>query len=237
MAKPLFFNWSTGKDSALALYHLLKNPDFDVQHLLTSVNAHHNRVSMHGLRRDLLKAQLHALGIPSSTIELPESPTMDEYNSIMEKKVSALKNQGFSDTAFGDIFLEDLREYREKQLAEHEITAHFPLWKRDTTELIREFIDLGFRSIVVCCNGDLMDETFVGREINQSFVEDLPENVDPCGENGEFHTFCFDGPVFKYSVEFEIGDVIKREYPRPNGTKENPTVPFWFCDLLPKQST
>lgn len=223
-----YFNWSTGKDASLALYHLQKQGNLNIDLLLTSVNSHHNRISMHGLKRELLEAQAEAIGLPLKTIELPEQPTMEEYNELMGSTVNQLKSDGYTNCAFGDIFLEDLRAYREKQL--DGIKCHFPLWKRDTTELLHEFMDLGFKAVVVCLNGELLDESFLGRELDHSFLADLPENVDPCGENGEFHTFCYDGPIFSKPVPFEFGEKILRRYKKPNGEPEEHTG-FWFLDL------
>lgn len=232
--KKTYFNWSSGKDSAMALHRLLQNDNFSIDHLLTSMNTHYDRVSMHGVRRELLFEQLNSINIPYSTLELPAEPTMEEYEAIIGEKMIQLKNHGFTDTAFGDIFLEDLRKYREEKLSTVGIHAHFPLWNINTTDLLHEFINDGFRSIVVCCNDELLGKSWVGREINEKFIKELPKNVDPCGENGEFHTFCFDGPIFKEPIRFELGEIIKREYPRPNATEnQSKTVGFWFCDLLP----
>lgn len=231
--KKTYFNWSTGKDAALAFYHLQKNTDLSIEQLVTTINAHHDRVTMHGLRRSLYLQQLQSVGLPHSTIELPAQPSMETYNQLMQTKVDELKAQGFTDCGFGDIFLEDLRAYREKQL--HGIQCHFPLWKRDTKELFMEFLDLGFKAIVICINGDALDESFVGRELDLQFLEDLPEQVDPCGENGEFHTFCYDGPIFKTAVAFELGEKVMRYYDKPN-TNPPEKTPYWFMDLLPKES-
>lgn len=235
--KKTYFNWSSGKDSAMALHRLLQDTQFSVEHLLTSMNTHYDRVSMHGVRRALLDEQLRAINLPYSTLELPAEPTMEEYEAIIGAKMQELKSLGFTDTGFGDIFLEDLRNYREEKLSTVGIRAHFPLWQEDTTTLLHQFIDDGFRSIVVCCNDELLGKSWVGREITHDFIDDLPENVDPCGENGEFHTFCFDGPIFSHPIQFELGEIIKREYPRPNATEHTSnTVGFWFCDLLPKSN-
>ena len=228
-----YFNWSTGKDSALALHYLKENSSLNVDHLVTTVNSHYNRVSMHGLRNALLLDQVAAMGLSLSTVELPEQPTMEAYNSLMKKEVHRLQKEGYTDCGFGDIFLEDLRAYREKQLTG--IKCHFPLWKKDTTALFKAFIDLGFKAIVNCINGELLDASFVGRELDASFLKDLPKGVDPCGEHGEFHTFCYDGPIFSAPVPFEIGEKIVRHYKKPNGEIDEKTA-YWFMDLKPKES-
>ena len=239
MSHKTYFNWSTGKDSALALYYLLQNNDYSVQQLITTVNTHFNRVTMHGLRLELLTAQTEALNIKSSLIELPEMPSMEAYEDIMLKAVTALKDDNFTHSAFGDIYLEDLKAYRENQLATQNIKTVFPLWKRDTKQLITEFLALGFKTIVVCANSKYFDQDFVGTIIDENFIDNLPEGVDPCGENGEFHTFCFDGPIFKNPIPFTIGEKVYREYNAPK-TDDNSvcksdaeTYGVWYCDLIP----
>jgi len=224
-----YFNWSSGKDSALALYYLLQDKNYSVDYLLTSVNSHYNRVSMHGLRKELLEKQVQAVGIPGTNIELPEQPTNAEYETIMKGKVENLLTEGYEYAAFGDIFLEDLKTYRENQLKPFGIKTVFPLWKKDTKKLMSQFIDLGFKAITVCIDGSKLDKSFAGRIIDHDFINDLPKDVDICGENGEFHTFCFDGPYFKKPVNFTKGEIIMREY-NTKGFKSK----FWFCDLLPE---
>lgn len=223
-----YFNWSSGKDSTLALYYLLQDKNYSIDCLLTSVSSEYDRVSMHGLRKELLQQQTEALGIPAKIIQLPPHPTNAEYEALMKETVSELLADGYECTAFGDIFLEDLKAYREKQLEPYGIKTVFPLWKKDTKELLTNFIDLGFKAITVCVDGSKLDSSFVGRIIDHDFINDLPEDVDICGENGEFHTFCFDGPYFKQPVAFTKGEVVMREYD-VNGFKSQ----FWFCDLLP----
>lgn len=235
-----YFNWSTGKDSALALYYLLKNTKYSVDELITTVNSHYNRVSMHGLRNELLLKQTEALNIPASLIELPEMPSMEVYEQKMQETVSRLKSDGFTHSAFGDIYLEDLRLYRENKLKEQGFSAVFPIWKKDTKHLINEFLELGFKTIVVCANSKYFNEDFVGTIIDKNFIANLPEGVDPCGENGEFHTFCFDGPIFKTPITFSIGEKVYREYNTPK-TGDNDSVckstdekyGVWYCDLIP----
>ncbi|HEX9601361.1 MAG TPA: ATP-binding protein [Mariniflexile sp.] len=231
-----YFNWSSGKDSALALYYLLQDGRYAVDELITTINSHYNRVSMHGLRKELLIAQTEAINITSNLIELPEMPSMEIYEQKMLETVSRLKNEGFTHSAFGDIFLEDLRIYREEQLAKQKLKAVFPIWKRNTKELINEFLDLGFKTIVVCANSKYFNEDFVGTVIDKNFIDNLPEGVDPCGENGEFHTFCFDGPIFKNPIPFTLGEKVYREYNNPktedNSICKNDKYGVWYCDLL-----
>lgn len=234
-----YFNWSSGKDSALALYHLLQDEQYAVDELITTINSHYNRVSMHGLRKELLITQTNALNIPASLIELPEMPSMAVYEQKVLETVSRLKNKGFTHTAFGDIFLEDLRAYREEQLSKQNIKSVFPIWKRNTKELLSEFLDLGFKTIVVCANSKYFGEDFVGTIIDKNFIDNLPQSVDPCGENGEFHTFCFDGPIFKTPIPFTIGEKVYREYDNPNSDddsickSESEKYGVWYCDLIP----
>ena len=227
MAKTCF-NWSTGKDSALALYYLLQDKKYSVEYLLTAVNTHYNRVSMHGLRAGLLEQQIAAIDIPGGILELPEQPANAEYEMLMKRKVTQLKAMGFEYAAFGDIFLEDLRQYREQQLEPLGMKTIFPLWQKDSRQLMEEFIALGFKAITVCVNAELLDQSFVGRMVDTDFINSLPDGMDACGENGEFHTFCFDGPVFKFPIRFSIGETVFKEY----GTGDTKSG-FWFCDLLP----
>lgn len=231
MANQSLFNWSGGKDSALALYHTLKNPDFEVSHLMTSVNSEADRISMHGVRRSMLEAQVAAIGLPLSLLSLPGEISMEDYDALMRKQMTRFIDQGITHSVFGDIFLEDLKQYREQRLAEVGLKGHFPLWKRDTRALIQEFLELGFRTLVVSVDGSKLDKSFAGRELDEAFLKDLPENVDPCGENGEFHTFVFEGPIFNNPVTFKKGEVVGKEYKLSGETDK--TVTYWFQDLLP----
>ncbi|WP_419869644.1 Dph6-related ATP pyrophosphatase [Chryseobacterium sp. CT-SW4] len=230
------FNWSSGKDSALALYAIQKENNVKVTSLLTSINTEYQRVSMHGVPISLLEQQAKSLDLPLIKMEIPKEPTMEEYQKIMAETMNRLQSQGITHSVFGDIFLEDLRNYREEQLKSIGMKAVFPLWKKNTLELIYEFIDLGFKTIVSCVNETYLDKSFAGRVIDENFIKDLPENVDPCGENGEFHTFTFDGPIFNFPIEFEVGEIVKKTYPRPKESedKHDGDYVFWFCDLVPK---
>ncbi|WP_106914430.1 Dph6-related ATP pyrophosphatase [Chryseobacterium aurantiacum] len=236
MKPKALFNWSSGKDSTLALYKILQEDQYEVSTLLTSINKEFQRISMHGVHVSLLEKQAESLGIPLIKMELPKEPSMEEYQQIMSKTMSEIQAQGITYSIFGDIFLEDLRKYRENQLKAIGMQAVFPLWKKDTLNLIHEFLNLGFKTIVTCVNGNYLDKTFAGRIIDQQFIDDLPDNVDPCGENGEFHTFTFDGPIFKNPIDFEIGEIVKKTYPKPKANPEDQDEEylFWFCDLVLK---
>lgn len=242
MLKKVLFNWSSGKDSSFALYKLLQNKEYKVEYLFTSVSEKYNRITMHGIRKELLDLQVKSIGIPVKIVYLPEVTTMESYNLVMKNALTPIVNEGITHSAFGDIFLEDLKKYREDKLYEVGLKGIFPLWKIDTSKLIHEFINLGFKTIVTCVNSEYLDQSFVGRIIDEKFINDLPKNVDVCGENGEFHTFTFDGPIFKTTVEFEIGEVVYREYDKPksnsnemcNANENSPTYGFWYVDLLLK---
>ncbi|MBW8524686.1 diphthine--ammonia ligase [Chryseobacterium chendengshani] len=236
MKPKAIFNWSSGKDSALALYKIVKENKFDITTLLTSINKDYQRISMHGVPVSLLEKQAESLGFPLIKMELPKEPSMEEYQQIMSETMSKIKSYGITYAIFGDIFLEDLRKYREDQLKTIGMKAVFPLWKRNTSELINEFLDLGFKTIITCVNETYLDESFAGRIIDNDLIKDLPKNVDPCGENGEFHTFTFDGPIFKNPIKFEIGDNVKKTYPKPKSgdNQDDGEYVFWFCDLVQK---
>jgi len=240
--KKAYFNWSSGKDSALALYTIQEQKEFEVVKLITNVNQDYQRVSMHGLHEDLLEAQVNSIGLPLEKIKFPANVTMDLYNEKMKAKTSELKSDGLNYAIFGDIFLEDLKNYRDKKLAEVKIEGVYPLWKKDTKELLLKFLNLGFKAITVCVNAKLLGEEFVGRVIDESFINDLPENIDVCGENGEFHTFVFDGPIFKKPVDFIIGEKVLKSYTLNDDDTQNCQTDtsekvknydtsFWYCDL------
>ncbi len=244
MKNKALFNWSSGKDSALALYKSLQDPTLEIITLLTSVNHLYQRVSMHGVRVALLEQQAKSIGLPLEIIQIPEMPTMEAYENAMKNTLQKCIKQGITHSIFGDIFLEDLRKYREDKLAEMELKGVFPLWKIPTQNIIQEFISLGFKTIVVCVNERYLDKSFVGRTIDQKFLDDLPSDVDVCGENGEFHTFTYDGPLFSNAIFFEKGEIVYRKYEKP-ATKDSTNTAcdtanesvyefgFWYCDLIP----
>lgn len=243
--KPAVFCWSGGKDSALCLYKVLSaSPQpspkerelevFDVKYLLTTVNEQFRRVSMHGVREELLDAQAKSIGIPLIKIYVNEG-TNAEYEKKMEETLLNLKAEGINYVIFGDIFLEDLRKYREDNLAKVGMKAVFPLWKQDTTKLLREFLSLKFKTVICCSNDAYLGEEWAGKIIDDKFISELPENVDPCGENGEYHTFCFAGPIFKNPVKINVREKIYK--PLQVKTTDDCTLPasqtkgFWFCEL------
>lgn len=185
---------------------------------------------MHGVRKELIDRQAEILGIPVTYIELPANPSIEEYNRIMRGTLIGLKNQGFTHSAFGDIFLEDLREYRQKQLQKVGIEPLFPIWGEDTSKLARSFIDDGFKTRFVCIDKNVAISGHIGELFSQEFLKELPGDIDPCGENGEFHTFVFDGPIFKNSISIQKGEIVDKNYPDPDGEGEKT---FRFCDLIP----
>jgi uncharacterized protein (TIGR00290 family) len=218
----ILFCWSGGKDSAMALHLLRQQEDVRVVALLTTVTEGYDRISMHGVRRELLEQQAASIGLPLHEVFIPPECVNPIYEARMEEALRVQYGQGVRKVAFGDIFLEDLRAYREKNLARVGMSALFPLWKRDTRELIRFFHEQRFRAFAACIDRKVLDSSFAGRELDESFFRDLPPGADPCGENGEFHTFVFGGPIFHMPIGVRTGEIVQRDS-------------FVFCDLLPLQ--
>ncbi|MGI4833894.1 MAG: hypothetical protein ACRYFK_10580 [Janthinobacterium lividum] len=222
-------SWSGGKDSALALHHAQRDSRRRVAGLLTHVNAHSGRVAMHGVRTELLVAQAQRLGLPLQQLRLPENPSMAAYEQALGAMLAETRQQGIAEVVYGDIFLEDLRAYREQQLVRAGLRGVFPLWQRPGADLLREFLDLGFQAVVVCVSEQHLDASFCGRLLDRDFLRDLPPGVDACGENGEYHSFVFDAPDFSGPIELVRGEVVRRTYPAP-GTAGS-ELGFWFGDL------
>jgi len=220
MREKVIFCWSGGKDSALALYEVLKSQQYDILTLLTTITEDYDRISLHGVRRILLERQTQSLNLPLEIVSIPKNCTNEEYQDKMAKTLTKFQKVGVSSVVFGDIHLEDVRKYREENLAKLDMKGLFPLWKKDSAQLTRRFIDSGFKAIVTCVNSRLLDKSFVGRTIDESFFAELPPDVDPNGENGEFHSFVFDGPIFKDKISFTTGEVVMRDS-------------LYFGDLLP----
>jgi uncharacterized protein (TIGR00290 family) len=215
-------SWSGGKDSALALNEILKSGIYRVVALLTTVTQDYDRISMHGVRRVLLEQQAASLGFPLEKVLIPKNASNEDYEANMERALAKYRAQGVASVVFGDIFLEDLRKYREDKLASVGMKGIFPLWMRDTKELAKSLFSLGFKAITTCVDTNVLGKEFGGRAIDEQFLVDLPAFVDPCGENGEFHSFVFDGPIFNDAVRFSVGEKVLRD------------KRFYFCDLVPR---
>ena len=217
----VLMSWSGGKDSCLALHEIKKERKFCVAMLLTTITRDYDRISMHGVRRVLLEQQAASLGLPLHPILISKEASNEEYEAKMVEVFAKYRREGIDTVIFGDLFLEDIRAYREQFLARNKMRGLFPVWKRDTAAFIREFLELGFKAVVTCVDSKVLDQSFAGRLIDESFLSSLPDHVDPCGENGEFHTFVFDGPGFSAPVKFSFGETVLRES-------------FWFSDLVPE---
>ncbi|MBL7221277.1 MAG: diphthine--ammonia ligase [Phycisphaerae bacterium] len=212
--------WSSGKDSAMALHELQQSSGCEIVGLLTTITEGYQRVSIHGVREELLDSQGASIGLPLTKVWIPQESSLDEYERRMGAALDPFVSQGVSGVAFGDIFLEDLRKDREDKLARAGLAGFFPIWKRDTTELAQRFISAGFKAIVTCVDTEFLDASFAGRAFDEQFLADLPAGVDPCGENGEFHSFTCDGPIFSRPIACRKGEVVLRDNR------------FCFCDLI-----
>ena len=220
MAEPVLMCWSGGKDSSLALQAALNDRSLQVQALLTTVTQDYQRISMHGVRCSLLEQQAAAIGLPLEQVRIPAKSSNAIYEEAMRAMLTRYQSRGVSRVIFGDLFLEEIRSYREKNLAQIGMRGIYPLWSKDTRELAHDFIAQGFKAILVCVDPKQLDPSFCGREFDESLLKDFPAGVDPCGENGEFHTFVYDGPILRQPVPVSRGEIVEREG-------------FWLCDLLP----
>jgi len=220
---PALLSWSGGKDSTMTLYENKRNGKYNVVALLTTVTRDFDRVSMHGVRRTLLRKQGEAVGLPIEEVRISKNAPNAEYEEQMKAVLERHKRKGVRDVLFGDLFLQDIRRYREERLASIGMRGVFPIWKRETAALAHFFVDEGFRAIVCCIDPKFLDRKFCGVEFDEAFLSRLPPRVDPCGENGEFHTFVYDGPIFKNAVEVRVGEVVLRDG-------------FCFADILPLDS-
>lgn len=222
MREPVVLAWSGGKDSALSLDALRGSPDFEVVELLTTVTEEDGRIGMHRVRGDLLRRQAEAAGLPLSLVNVPSGPSNAIYEERMGTFLAAARSRGIRRVAFGDLFLREIREYRERQLAAAGMEALFPLWGRDTAALAREFLRRGFKAVLVCVDTAALPASFAGRPFDEALLRDLPPGVDPCGENGELHTFVHEGPVFRAPIPFRLGESTTWER-------------FCFRDLQPSE--
>ena len=217
----ILFCWSSGKDSALAVREIQREGKYEIAALLSTITEDYDRVSMHGVRRDLVERQGRAMGYPLEKVLISKGADNAEYERQMLDLLLRYEREGVRSVAFGDIFLEGIREYREGNLAKAGIRGLFPIWERPTAELARSFVEQGFKAIITCVDSQLLDGGFVGREFDEDFLDSLPEDVDPCGENGEFHSFVYAGPIFSEPIAFTLGQTVVRD------------ERFHFCDLLP----
>lgn len=213
--------WSGGKDSALALYETINSGSFNVEALLTTVTRDYDRISIHGVRRALLEQQAESLGIPLAEMFIPKGASDMEYERELLKMLMRQRADGVVSVVCGDIFLEDVRKYRARLLEKAGLKGVFPLWNRNTAELAQTFLELGFKAVITVVDSNVLGKEFAGRDYDEKFLSSLPANVDLCGENGEFHSFVYDGPLFRKRVLFKKGDVVLRENR------------FYYCDLLP----
>ena len=221
MTRPkALLSWSSGKDSAYALAEVKRADDIEIVGLLTTVTAAYDRVAMHGVRRALLEAQAEAAGLPLTVIELPAPCTNEQYEAALGVELARARARDIVHIVFGDLFLEDIRAYREQQLAAHWLTGVYPLWQRDTSVLAREMVASGLRARLACIDPRHLDRAFAGRVFDDTLLDALPASVDPCGERGEFHTFVTHGPMFERPVDVTVGEVVERDG-------------FVFADLLP----
>ena len=214
--------WSGGKDSAISLYESQRSGKYEIVSLLTTINKDYDRVSMHGVRRILVEQQASSLGLPIKEVFVPKDCSNGEYEARMTEVLTRFKQDGITQVVFGDIFLEWIKEYRENNLAKLGMKGVFPIWGSNTAELTRKFIALGFRAVITCVDTKMLAARFLGRIFDSQFLAELPASVDPCGENGEFHSFVFAGPIFKKGIDYSLGETVQRDS-------------FYFCDLLPKE--
>lgn len=214
-------SWSSGKDSTFALHVAATELGFDVGALLVTVNADADRVAMHAVRRSLLESQAQRLGLPLHIVEIPSSCPNEVYESRMATAVSTARDTEIDSIIFGDLFLEDVRAYRERNLAGSGVTPAFPLWGRPTDRLARDMLAAGVRAVLTCVDPAQLPAEFVGRSFDEALLKDLPSGVDPCGERGEFHTFAWDGPGFASPIDIELGEIVVRDG-------------FVFCDVITK---
>ena len=219
MVQKVILSWSGGKDSAIALMELSHDPRYTIESLLTTITAGYDRISMHGVRVSLLEEQANSLGLPLMKVIIRQGSSNEQYESAMRRILARAQADGITAVAFGDLFLEDIRQYREGKLSQIGMEALFPLWKRDTRKLAKSFLEAGFKAVLVCVDSRVLDRSFAGRAFDESLLADLPRHVDPCGENGEFHTFVNAGPIFSRPISVRQGEIVLRENR------------FWYCDL------
>ncbi len=221
MKKKTLMSWSTGKDSAWAYHEILERGDHEIAGIFCTINEKFQRTAMHGVRVELLRRQAQRLGQPLDIIEIPWPCSNEDYERIMGEYINSVKSREIECFAFGDLFLQDIRDYRVDKLEGTGIEPVFPLWQRPTKELASQMIEGGQRTMITCIDPKKLDASFAGREFTREFLKDLPDHIDPCGENGEFHSFVFDAPAFDCAIDIKVGEVVERDG-------------FVFADLVPE---
>lgn len=235
--KKVTISWSGGKDSALALFKILQTGEFEITGLHTVINEETKRVGMHGVREELIEAQATSLGLPLTKIYLESSENHSAYKKLTQEFYQQCAAEGIEGVVFGDIFLEDLRQFRESLLRTDRLLGIYPLWQIPTDILINQFIDAGFKTLICSADAKYFSSHQAGKTIDKEFVTSLSSDVDPCGENGEFHTFVYDGPIFNKPIAFRTGEVVKKTYSfqkkNDDGSLQKIESAFWFQDLVP----
>lgn len=221
--------WSGGKDCAYSLYLLNKQKKYSVDCLCVTLSGKGNRVSIHGVDRSLIENQAESIGIPVIYNRVPENSSNREYEEAQNNVMRNLKQEGIRYAVFGDIYLDEIRKYRVKLFKKLGMETHFPLWEMDSQKIAEDFIETGFKAKISCVNGSKLDISFAGREYNHQFISDLPKEADPCGENGEFHTFVYDGPVFRSPLSVHVGITSAKQIPSPVQGAEN--IIFYYPEL------
>jgi uncharacterized protein (TIGR00290 family) len=231
-------SWSGGKDSAFALYKILRAGQYEVAHLHTVIGKDTRRVGLHGVPEELIEHQARALNLPLKKLYLKNSDDHDAYVDLMNSFYQEAREEGIAGVVFGDIFLEDLRKFRERLLEEKHLLPIFPIWKIESSQLLDDFINTGFKTLICSADASLFDRQDLGKTIDHAFLNSVKDKIDPCGENGEFHTFVYDGPIFRKKIQFDLGDVVKKSYSfkkkNDDGTLDECTSSFWFQDLIPR---
>ncbi|MCV9385756.1 adenine nucleotide alpha hydrolase [Reichenbachiella ulvae] len=231
---PVSVSWSGGKDSAYMLYLLLNDPTYQVVELHTALSADLDRVSMHGVPKNMIEAQAASFGLPIHFLSIPEDKSNDSYEKELAKYYDRIKKMGVYHVASGDIFLEDLKVYRDKIFSTHSITGVYPLWKIPTDELITKILNIGFKTVICTAKKELFTESICGKVLNEEIIQSFGPKIDPCGENGEFHSFVFDGPIFNSRIEYEILDTLEKTYVAQTTEGELRST-FEFADLKLKR--
>jgi uncharacterized protein (TIGR00290 family) len=217
-------SWSGGKDSAMVAYHLLVSQKYEIAALMTTVTEGYDRISMHGVRRELLERQAESLGLPLHKVMIPKDCPNEIYEARMNEALRHFRGRGITKIAFGDLFLADIKQYRDERLALAGMEGLYPIWLRDTDELVRTFIGLGFKAKLACVDTHAIDASFAGRELDAGLLEDLPPSADPCGEHGEYHSFVYAGPIFKKAIACKAGETTLR------------SARFNYCDIVPTEA-